>query len=158
MSDPDWLEVQRVMGAALDLPEEERASFIAKTCADRPEVRADVESLLAADRRAGRFLETKTGWGGIAAARPGSLAGRHLGPYRLLEEIGRGGMGAVYRAERDDGRFQKQVAVKVSAAAINSPDLLRRFQSEQQILATLEHPNIVRLLDAGVFEDCLPYN
>jgi serine/threonine protein kinase len=144
------------MAAALDLPESERAAYVARRCAERPEIRAEVESLLAADGSAGDFLRAQTGWGGMAAC-TGSLTSRHIGPYLLLDEIGRGGMGVVYRAGRDDGRFQKQVAVKIMTAAINSPEMLQRFRGEQQILATLEHPNIARLLDAGVSEDGLPH-
>jgi serine/threonine protein kinase len=86
-----------------------------------------------------------------------SLTGKHLGPYQLLDVIGTGGMGTVYRAERTDGQFQKQVAIKVVPAAIHSPELQRRFSSEQQILASLEHPNIARLYDAGVSPDGIPY-
>jgi non-specific serine/threonine protein kinase/serine/threonine-protein kinase len=156
MSQPDWGEVDRVMAAVLELPEEARPAYLAERCAHSPELRAEVESLLAADCNAGDFLRAATGWGGIAPSLPGSLAGRSVGPYRLLAEIGRGGMGAVYRAERDDGRFRKQVAVKVTTA-LNSSELLRRFRVEQQILAALEHPNIARLLDAGVSNDGLPY-
>ncbi|MBZ5618815.1 MAG: serine/threonine-protein kinase [Acidobacteriia bacterium] len=150
MTNPDWQEIEHAMGIALDLPEEEQAAWLGQ---QRPEVRAEVESLLAAHRRSSSFLE-----GGPETRDAGrSLASRHIGPYRLLEEIGRGGMGTVYRAERNDGRFQKQVAVKVMAAAVDSSEMLRRFSGEQRILATLEHPNITRMLDAGVSQDGLPY-
>jgi non-specific serine/threonine protein kinase/serine/threonine-protein kinase len=170
MSQPEWSEVDRVLSSVLELPEEARASYLAECCAQRPELRAEVESLLAADQRAGLFLQVdtgtfqpsleqpaETGCLGATGVQAALISGRRIGPYKVLKEIGRGGMGAVYLAQRDDGRFEKQVAIKIIPAANSSPDLFRRFQTEQQILATLEHPNIAHLLDAGVLEDGLPY-
>jgi non-specific serine/threonine protein kinase/serine/threonine-protein kinase len=157
MSPQDWMEVERVLASALDLPEHERKEYVARHCADCPRIRTEVESLLAADWRAQGFLQAETGCVGAIGVQAASIVGRHVGPYRLLEELGQGGMGAVYLAERDDGRFEKQVAVKVLPATSSSPDLFRRFQMEQQILATLEHPNIAHLLDAGVSGEGLPY-
>jgi len=152
----DWLEIERVLATVVDLPAAERTARIAELCAGRAELRADVESLLAAHEKAASFLEPRTGIG------PGpmwnfSFEGKHLGQYQLLGVLGAGGMGTVYRAERTDGRFEKQVAIKVVPAALHSLELLRRFTSEQQILAGLEHPNIARLLDAGVSPDGIPY-
>ena len=86
-----------------------------------------------------------------------SLAGRHVGPYRLVRGIGRGGMGSVWLAERSDDQFQKQVAVKVLSAGLPVSEALRRFRDERQILARLEHPHIARLLDGGRTDDGLPY-
>jgi non-specific serine/threonine protein kinase/serine/threonine-protein kinase len=157
VSQPDWSEVEEVMTAALDLEEEERTTYLARRCAHQPELRAEVESLLAADRRAGSFLQMDTGCFQPVLGQPISLVGRHLGSYKLLEVIGHGGMGTVYLAERTDGRFHKQVAIKVVPAALHSAELLRRFNSEQQILAKLEHPNIAHLLDAGMSSEGIPY-
>jgi serine/threonine protein kinase/tetratricopeptide (TPR) repeat protein len=152
----NWSDIERVLATVIDLPAVERATRIDELCADNPELRAEVESLLAANDRASAFLDS-----GVQPARElapcFSLSGKQLGPYQLFEPIGQGGMGSVHRAERTDGRFQKQVAVKVALAALHSPELLRRFSAEQQILATLEHPNIARLLDAGVTPEGLPY-
>jgi serine/threonine protein kinase/TolB-like protein/Tfp pilus assembly protein PilF len=86
-----------------------------------------------------------------------TLIGRHIGAYRIVREIGRGGMGAVYLAERADEQFQKQVAVKLIKRGMDTDAILRRFQLERQILASLEHPYIARLLDAGTTNDGLPY-
>ncbi len=83
--------------------------------------------------------------------------GRRIGPYQILSEIGRGGMGAVYLAERADNQFQKQVAIKVVKRGMDSDAILRRFGNEQKILAQLDHPNIARLIDGGTTEDGLSY-
>src|SRR4029077_17966902 len=80
-----------------------------------------------------------------------------IGAYRIVREIGRGGMGAVYLAARADGEFEKDVAIKVLKRGTDTEEIVRRFRSERQILAKLEHPNIARLIDAGSTEDGLPY-
>ena len=80
-----------------------------------------------------------------------------LGPYRLIRELGRGGMGTVYLAVRDDDAFQKRVAIKVLKRGMDTDSIVRRFRHERQILASLEHPNIARLLDGGTTPDGLPY-
>lgn len=86
-----------------------------------------------------------------------SFAGRRFGPYRIVRELGRGGMGIVFEAERDDGAFAKRVALKVPTRAAYSPEFMYRFRDERQILARLEHPHIARLLDGGAAEDGVPY-
>ena len=139
---------------ALDVPIGERAVFLAHACPD-PDTRARVQALLDAHDRAGeRFLSQSAGE--LAAAAIGR-AGRRLGAYQIIREIGRGGMGAVYLAARADDEFQKQVAIKIVAAPLGDDDLVRRFRRERQILAELEHPQIARLIDGGTTEDGLPY-
>src|SRR5262245_52056231 len=83
--------------------------------------------------------------------------GERIGAYEVLNEIGRGGMGAVYLARRADGQFEKRVAIKILKRGTDTDEVLRRFRTERQILANLEHPNITRLLDAGTTTDGLPY-
>jgi hypothetical protein len=83
--------------------------------------------------------------------------GRRVGPFRLLTLLGEGGMGAVYLAERDDAQFRHRVAIKILPHSVGSPEAVARFRDERQILAALEHPNIVRLLDGGSTDDGLPY-
>ncbi|MBM3725040.1 MAG: tetratricopeptide repeat protein [Acidobacteria bacterium] len=141
MDSSHWQIVQQTFAAAVDLPPESLDAYLAGACAGRPELRTEVESLLAAHRRAGAFMEPVPDV---------------VGPYRLIAEIGRGGMGAVYRAERHDGQFEQQVAVKLWSVA-GSATLYRRFLDECQILARLSQPNIARLLDGGVTPSGLPY-
>ena len=156
MSAVDWHDVERILATVIDLPENDRGARLDELCGDRSQLRAEVEPLLAAHRNAGTFLKVDTEVNSELYA-CASLTGRQVGSYRLLDVIGSGGMGTVYRAERTDGQFQKQVAIKVVPAAIHSPELQRRFSSEQQILASLEHANIARLYDAGISADGVSY-
>ena len=156
MSSVDWQDVERVLATVMDLPENDRAARLDELCGDRAQLRAEVESLLAAHKNAGAFLFADATISSTSLPND-LLTGRLLGPYRLVDVIGIGGMGTVYRAERTDGQFHKQVAIKVVPAAIHYPELQRRFSSEQQILASLEHPNIARLYDAGISPDGIPY-
>src|SRR5205085_963688 len=85
------------------------------------------------------------------------LIGTRMGPYLIVELLGEGGMGAVYRAVRDDKDFQHQIAIKLVKRGMDTQSILRRFRAERRILAKLDHPNICKLLDGGVTEDGLPY-
>lgn len=156
-----WTEINRLFEELVDLAPEDRRSRLAAY--GGPEhVRREVEGLLAA-LSSGEFrLEPSPGashltLGGETALLVISLAGRRLGPWAVLREIGRGGMGAVYEAVRADDQFQKRVAVKTLTRGADSAVVARRFQQERQILATLEHPNIATLIDGGVTEEGLPY-
>jgi len=154
-----WAEIDRVLAGALALDEDQRAAYLAGCCGDKPAIRVEVESLLASHQRARGFIETDT-WIEATGSEPspaGPSAGSRVGPYRLVKEIGRGGMGVVFLGERDDGQFQKQVAIKLIGTGIASAESLERFRSERQILASLEHPNIARLLDGGVADNGSPY-
>src|ERR1051325_7204480 len=86
-----------------------------------------------------------------------SMIGRHVGPYRIEREIGRGGMGTVYEAWRADGEVQHRVAIQLIKTGLDKDFVLKRFRNERQILAALEHPNIGRLLGGGTAEDGNPY-
>ena len=83
--------------------------------------------------------------------------GERVGAYVIVRELGHGGMGTVFLAERADGQFEKQVAIKILNRGADTAEILRRFRAERQILAKLDHPNIARLLDAGTTDDGLPY-
>jgi non-specific serine/threonine protein kinase/serine/threonine-protein kinase len=165
-TDDLWRRVKTITADALELPEGEHQSFLATACAGDPTLLAEVESLLGAHGRAGSFLEA-SGLAAAGAARAvaraaeqavlPTAAGRRIGPYRVLGELGRGGMGVVYLAERADAAFEKKVAIKVVRGGFAAGALMHRFQEERRILATLDHPNIARLLDAGTTEDGLPY-
>ena len=141
-----WRDVEAVLAAVLALPEEEQSEYLDGVCVGAPELRREVESLLAVRQHADNLLEL-----------PSTFVGRRIGPYRLAREIGRGGMGAVYEAERQDGQFEKTVAMQLLAAPFRTADLERRFRDERQFLAMLEHPHIARLLDGGVTPDGLPF-
>ncbi len=142
MSTDVWEEARRVYFELFEASDAERAARLAKCGAD---VRAEVESLLRADRDAGSFLER--------APSEGLPLGARCGAYRILEVAGRGGMGIVYRGCRDDGQYQQDVAIKLMTDSLVSRDSARRFATEQQVLAGLRHPNIVRLLDGGIVGD-----
>jgi len=146
-----WNEIETLFESALDRPREERITWLYGTC-DDPKLRAEVERLLKAHERASGILDTPAS----LAPEPLDVQGQRLGPYRLLREIGRGGMSAVYLAEREDP-YRQHVAVKLLRPGLATSDLVRRFLAERQILATLDHPNIARLLDGGVSDDGRPY-
>ncbi len=156
-----WLRVDALFEAALDQPLEERTRFVAARSADDDDLRREVEALLAAAGKVGSFLQDPVVPPFAGAIDPGdaepAAAGARIGPYRILSEIGEGGMGAVYLAVRDDDAFRKQVAIKLLLPGARSVGLVRRFRSERQILATLEHPNVARLLDGGATPDGRPY-
>lgn len=143
-----WDEVKRILGDAIELPTAERGAFLDAACQD-PEVRAEVETLLTAHRKADGFLEAPA-----TAGLDLGLVGQRLGHYRIEAELGRGGMGVVYRAVRDDD-FEKKVAIKVVARG--NPELLRRFDQERRILGRLQHPNIAAILDGGTTPTGSPY-
>lgn len=150
-------EVERLFEAALGVAQGDRAAFLALNCPDDV-LRREVELLLAHDRGAETFLQHAVSSAAASLAQDLTLpTGERLGPYRILSLIGRGGMGAVYLAERADGKFQQRVAVKLLQAGLASPSMVARFKDECQILASLEHPNIARVMDAGTFESGLPY-
>ena len=151
MSTGPWEEIEAVVAEAADLPPNERAALLDARCAGRPDVRGEVESLLASLDRAGTFLDVQPAVEDHAqAAAADKGVGQIVGRFRLLERIGEGGMGVVYGAERADADFTEQVAVKLLRDPIHHTETLRRFRVERQILATLNHPDIVTLLDAGV--------
>jgi serine/threonine-protein kinase len=155
---PDPDEVAELYDAALELPPGERGAFLDGECAGRPALRAEVDSLLAAHEQAPSFLGSRPAAALLGAATLGAMSqGERVGPYRLVSELGRGGMGAVYLAERADGAFEQRVALKVIGGGFVSAALRERFLRERQILARLEHPNIARLLDGGIAEDGSPY-
>src|SRR5262252_1897888 len=135
----------RLFADAVALPQEQQPVFLSDRCRD-PEVRREVESLMAfASRPPAGIVEAIQHIAGSLSAP--DFSGLRAGPYRLTGRIGQGGMGAVYRAVRDDDQFQKTVAVKVLHFAVADPVMLERFRQERQILASLEHPHIARLLD-----------
>src|SRR5215813_3607673 len=153
---PDrWQQVKAIFQSAIDTEPSRREEFLAQACGNDDPLRAEVKRMLAADYRNPDFLESSpVDLNNIAIS--DSRCGQQIGPYCILEEIGRGGMGAVYLAERTD-EFKQSVAIKIIKRGMDTEDMLRRFRNERQILAHFDHPNIARLLDGGSTTDGLPY-
>lgn len=157
-------QVFTLLDQLYDLPPEAQADFLA-AIAD-PAVRDEVAQLHAASQAAhdrnylGPSAREHLSWvieQQEQHQRDSLEAGQKIGPWRVIREIGRGGMGAVYLAERVDGEYEKQVALKVIKRGTDTDEVIRRFRYERQILARLEHPNIAGLLDGGVTQEDLPY-
>jgi eukaryotic-like serine/threonine-protein kinase len=140
-----------------DLPPGEQAALLDKECEGDDELRAEVESLLASDGESSQIISAAIANEAALCVDAPSLAGSRLGSWRIVREIGRGGMGTVYLAVRDDDQFQKQVAIKVVRHGMDTADVLERFRHERQILANLDHPYIARLLDGGTTSDGRPF-
>ncbi|MEM9555909.1 MAG: serine/threonine-protein kinase [Acidobacteriota bacterium] len=160
MNPERWQEIETVLHAALEVDERKRVGFLNKTCSGDPDLLEQVRSLLESLGQAGDFLE-----GAAAELHPdwpaqlaeGSDTRRRVGPYKLLGEIGQGGMSTVYLAVRDDREYEQRVAIKLIKRGLDTDSVLRRFRNERQILASLDHPNIARLYDGGTADDGRPY-
>src|SRR5437868_1640699 len=148
-----------MLAEALERGIESRDAWVVTVCAGDEALRAEVARLLSLQKPAAQFLEESP----LAAAagkqdtNGRSMIGQRIGLYKIVSEIGRGGMGAVYLAERDDRQFTKRVAVKLIKRGMDTDFVVQRFRNERQILANLDHPNIARLLDGGATEADLPY-
>ncbi len=172
MSPELWERAQSVVDAALEVQPHQRDAFLAQACGDDEGLLRNVQVAFETSGHGSDFLERS-----IDGCAPGLLlevaeeaeeledvssagerkAGDRVGPYRLIRELGRGGMGAVHLAERDDERYERLVAIKLIRLDGLSRELRRRFLLEQRILASLEHPHIARLYDAGAGEDGTPF-
>jgi len=159
MTPEEWQRVRPILESALELDPASRASFLDGACVDSF-VRQEVESLIASHEQAGTH-----------ALHPGALPSlnleeetrfrlpsvKRLGAYEILEEIAVGGMGAVYRAIRADGQYKQQVALKIVRSELGAEFTAARFKNERQILATLNLPNLARILDGGTTVEGMPY-
>ncbi len=158
---PDrWRRVKELFQQALDRPVDERDAFIdAATTEDEP-LRREVRTLLSSHDSSSEFLNEPPSAAAaeVTAQRDvASRVGERIGPYKVLRLIGRGGTGSVYLAVRDDDEFQRRVAIKLVRRGMATSDILRRFRSERQILASIDHPYIARLLDGGSTDEGVPY-
>ena len=149
-------EIEEVFDHALDLAADERNAWLSNRCANDSPLRFEVEALLHAHESPAGILERRITPLSTSLA-PEPLRDRRIGPYRVVRELGRGGMGVVYLAERVDGEFRREVAIKLLRASPDAEELHRRFIAERQILASLSHPNIAQLLDGGTTGGELPY-
>lgn len=153
-----WARIKELFDETIGLDTADRRSYLERVCANDTDLRREVESLLSSYKQAGSdFMQTAP-----LDAVPGTSPvqtriGSRVGVYQLAKEVGRGGMGDVYRAVRADGQFDKEVAIKLVRGGMDSGFVLERIRIERQILAGLNHPNIARLLDGGTTDDGLPY-
>ncbi|HEX7091973.1 MAG TPA: tetratricopeptide repeat protein [Longimicrobiales bacterium] len=153
-----WKRLEAIFFGALELAPEEREAYLDRECAGDAKLRAEVAAMLEAHRVAGgpdRW--TPDDAPEEPAPRLPDRAGSRIGAYRLEELVGRGGMGEVYRAERVDGQYREEVAIKLVLGTAGGEEMVRRFRVERQILANLRHPNIATLLEGGVTGDGQPY-
>jgi serine/threonine-protein kinase len=155
-------EIDALLDAALEVPADERVAFVERTCASDPELRRELLRLVELVDSTGEFLESPAIE--LAAAWFRDVEGdttrpprvERVGPFKLIREIGHGGMGAVFLGERDDGQFEQRVAIKLMRQA-SSDILVARFLEERRILALLEHPRIAHLVDGGITPDGTPW-
>ena len=159
MSDSEQPE-EVVFEAALRLTANQRVAYLDQACAGDAELRRRVDALLGAFERAGGFLQEPampTPARKMAVSPPPTeKAGDRIGPYKLLEQIGEGGCGVVYAAEQDEP-VRRRVALKVIKLGMDTKQVIARFDAERQALALMDHPNIAKILDAGVTETGRPY-
>ncbi|HSQ59357.1 MAG TPA: serine/threonine-protein kinase [Acidobacteriota bacterium] len=153
-----------IFHAALERAPERRAEYVKEACAGDSDLEAEIRSLLASHESAGAYLVTPVpGAGtppGLASAEPvpsALVAGQTLGSWRVVRPLAEGGMGIVYLVEREDGQFRQRGALKLIRHGLATEEMVRRFRRERQILASLDHPNIARLLDGGATAEGLPW-
>jgi eukaryotic-like serine/threonine-protein kinase len=155
-----WQRLEEIFQSALDCAQQNRAVWLDTACGSDFELRCEVDALLAAyetgdlDFTRAAFAEALS----VLERRAARVQeGQRIGPYRIVRELGRGGMSRVYLAARADQAFEKQVAIKIVEHGLDSEEVTRRFESERQILARLDHPNITRIIDGGTTADGLPF-
>jgi len=160
MTPERWQQVKEVLATALDLAPAERSAYLGKRCAGDDSLRGDVERMLLDEQRLSpQFLESTSmaeAAASILREEKNPWIGRQVGSYRIVEQIGAGGMGEVYRAFRADDHYRKEVALKLIRGGQDG-SVIAHFKNERQILAGLEHPNVARLMDGGSTEEGLPY-
>jgi len=157
-----WSQIERLFLQAIEIPPQERERFLGEVCNGDEALRQELNSLLACDIPEtplvnGSFLPRNGALSDTTSPAVTEMVGRRIGPYRLLRLLGRGGMGSVHLAVRDDDHYRKEVAIKLLKRGMDTDFMLNRFRQERQILANLEHPFIARLLDGGATDDGLPY-
>jgi eukaryotic-like serine/threonine-protein kinase len=153
----DWQRVQQVFLEVVDLRPPDRVLALEHICAGDSDLRTEVQSLLDADDGSGLSIELAVQDEAASLLDEPALIGQRIGMYLIVSELGRGGMGTVYLALRDDAEFEHRVALKIVKRGMDTADVLARFRYERQILAGLEHPYIARLFDGGSTVDGVPF-
>ncbi|MGH9944643.1 MAG: protein kinase, partial [Pyrinomonadaceae bacterium] len=157
MTPERWQQVKHLVGLVLEREgDQQRTTLLDEACAGDESLRRAVESYLVAFEEDEAFIEAPAFdvTQALSAAGPAdACAGRVVGHYRIIREISHGGMGTVYLAARADEQFEQRVAIKLVNRGMMNDFVLGRFRHERQLLASLEHPNIARLLDGGTTED-----
>src|SRR5256714_3735172 len=175
MTPERWQQIKAVLADALERPSVERAAFLEEACGGDLPLRAEVESFIAYEQLGDGVIDSpsleRRGQASILSAllpgqfettdltseQPSAETKWRIGPYKIVRELARGGMGAVYLAARDDDQYRREVAIKFIRRGMDTEFVLRRFRNERQILAALDHTNIARLLDGGTTKDRSPY-
>jgi eukaryotic-like serine/threonine-protein kinase len=156
-----WARTQALFEQAVELEPAARHAFVEKESGDDAALRAELLAMLDAEPLAPEWmsaLEQRVAEEICQQLDPTPSAPENrFGPYRIVREIGRGGMGTVYLAERDDGQFEQRAAIKVLRASILDPDTTKRFLAERRLLSSFEHPSIARLYDGGITASGVPY-
>ena len=159
MTTDDWQRIETAFQQALSLHGRERQAFLENFARDHPALRDQLEALIAADAGDDDMLQAPIAGKvrALAEETRDPWIGRHVGAWTITERIASGGMGSVFLADRSDGQFEQQVAVKILSAQLLSPDTVTRFRTERQILAGLNHPYIAQLHDGGTTDEGVPY-
>lgn len=157
-----WARVEALFEYLLTHPPDQREAWLLHAVPDDPSIRSEVMALLRAEGQAGGFISGAVGAAAAQLDPEGAGApllepGDRVGPFRIVAELGRGGMGSVHLAERDDSEYRVQVAIKIIRGGPAGGESIRRFRAERQILAGLDHPNVARLLDGGTTVEGLPW-
>lgn len=164
-----WQHIKTIVYSALPLPEPERSTYITHACGDDELLRQEIEQLLQGieESEDARFMvqpafdsdkfisDLSDKWQSVSSHE--DLIGEQIGPYRITEQLGTGGMGSVFKGARSDGQFHQQVAIKLIRKGVDTEENIQRFRMEQEILARLHHPHIAQLYDGGVTNDSIPY-
>src|SRR5262249_12724120 len=158
MNTERWRRIEELFCAVVKRPASERDNYLTRICDDDEELRLEVLSLLALDTSEDFIRDPiKSAVDALPVHPKDELTGERIGTYRVLRLIGRGGMGDVYEAERDDEQFRRRVAIKIIKRGMDTEFVRDRFLRERRILASLDHPHIARLIDGGMTPDDSPY-
>lgn len=163
-----WQRIETILDTVLTLPDQERDTYLLEVCSGDDTLIREVKSILwgIEESKKTHFLERASDDHRelidelselTQHRRKSRYTSKQIGHYNIVEMVGSGGMGEVYRAERNDGQFRQSVAIKVLKPGYRSAEIINRFRVEQEILANLHHPNIARLYDAGITDEETPY-